>query len=350
MFARAGVLVAVMLVARRAAADDAPLAGAELAGWPATTQSVVAPYGARVYEIAGVGNRIGRLAVGARVRPVRIVRGHGCRAWVALAPRGWVCAATLVPSDAPVEDIPTPADPIVGIDRDPPGWPFAWIYAPTPGDQVVARSGPSDDAPIVRRYADRALVPVITETPAWLQVARDAWVPRPQARIARRTARPRGVGPHARWIDVDLDEQTLVASEGDRPVFATLVSSGGHGAITPTGVFRIVLKATARDLRGPPGNRWQQPGVPWVMSYRSWYAVHGATWHAAFGTPVSHGCVNVAPGDGRWLFDWAPPVVPPGWDQIEAAPDEGTPIRVRDRAHPSPPWRDYDGRAVAPSE
>ncbi len=311
---------------------------------------MVAPYGARVYEIAGVGNRIGRLAVGARVRPVRIVRGHGCRAWVALAPRGWVCAATLVPSDAPVEDIPTPADPIVGIDRDPPGWPFAWIYAPTPGDQVVARSGPSDDAPIVRRYADRALVPVITETPAWLQVARDAWVPRPQARIARRTARPRGVGPHARWIDVDLDEQTLVASEGDRLVFATLVSSGGHGAITPTGVFRIVLKATARDLRGPPGNRWQQPGVPWVMSYRSWYAVHGATWHAAFGTPVSHGCVNVAPGDGRWLFDWAPPVVPPGWDQIEAAPDEGTPIRVRDRAHPSPPWRDYDGRAVAPSE
>lgn len=333
--------------AGRARADDP--ADATLAGWPATTRAVLAPRGAQIYERAAPSNKIGRLAPGARVGVRGIVRGRGCRAWVGLAPRGWVCAAVLVPSDAPPDDADAPAPPITGLDRDPPGWPFAWLYAPAPGAELIARAAPAADAAIVRRYADRATVPVIEERGAWLRIARDAWLPRAQARIARRAARPAGVGPTARWLDVDLDQQTLTAWVGDRPVFATLVSTAGRGAITPTGVYRIILKAARRDLDGPPGNHWVQAGVPWVMSYRTWYAVHGATWHADFGTPVSHGCINVAPGDGRWLFDWAPPQVPAGWDQVEAAPGEGTAIRVHDAAHPDPPWRDYDGRALAPS-
>jgi lipoprotein-anchoring transpeptidase ErfK/SrfK len=41
------------------------------------------------------------------------------------------------------------------------------------------------------------------------------------------------------------------------------------------------------------------------MYYEGNYGIHGAFWHRRFGTPVSHGCVNVAVNHARWLFDWA---------------------------------------------
>jgi hypothetical protein len=42
----------------------------------------------------------------------------------------------------------------------------------------------------------------------------------------------------------------------------------------------------------------------------------GTTWHDRFGTPVSHGCVNLSLADARWLFDWAPPALPPEWHAV----------------------------------
>jgi lipoprotein-anchoring transpeptidase ErfK/SrfK len=36
------------------------------------------------------------------------------------------------------------------------------------------------------------------------------------------------------------------------------------------------------------------------------YALHGAYWHNNFGTPMSHGCVNMNVADAGWIFDWAP--------------------------------------------
>jgi lipoprotein-anchoring transpeptidase ErfK/SrfK len=46
------------------------------------------------------------------------------------------------------------------------------------------------------------------------------------------------------------------------------------------------------------------------MYYLGGYALHGAYWHDAFGTPRSHGCTNLAPADARWLFYWTDPQVP----------------------------------------
>ncbi|MFN8424586.1 MAG: L,D-transpeptidase, partial [Anaerolineae bacterium] len=33
--------------------------------------------------------------------------------------------------------------------------------------------------------------------------------------------------------------------------------------------------------------------------------IHGAYWHQSFGIPVSHGCVNLQPGDAAWLWEWS---------------------------------------------
>ncbi len=45
--------------------------------------------------------------------------------------------------------------------------------------------------------------------------------------------------------------------------------------------------------------------VPWTMYYDEACALHGAYWRTRFGFPQSHGCVNLAPGDAHWLYNWA---------------------------------------------
>jgi lipoprotein-anchoring transpeptidase ErfK/SrfK len=35
-------------------------------------------------------------------------------------------------------------------------------------------------------------------------------------------------------------------------------------------------------------------------------ALHGAYWHNNFGTPMSHGCVNLPLDMATFLFNWAP--------------------------------------------
>ena len=41
------------------------------------------------------------------------------------------------------------------------------------------------------------------------------------------------------------------------------------------------------------------------MYYDGARALHGEYWHDSLGFKRSHGCVNMAPLDARWLFDWA---------------------------------------------
>ncbi len=75
-------------------------------------------------------------------------------------------------------------------------------------------------------------------------------VPRSAVRLAWARPRPEEIGPDERWVHVDTDEQTLTAYEGDRMVFATLVSTGKKGWETPTGVFRVWLKVRHARMHG----------------------------------------------------------------------------------------------------
>lgn len=110
-----------------------------------------------------------------------------------------------------------------------------------------------------------------------------------------------------RWIDVNLSTQTIVAYEGDVPVFSTLVSTGMWNFPTVTGDFHTYLKYESQDMNGYLlGYDYYLTDVPYVMYFYEDYAIHGAYWHNSFGTPMSHGCVNVSPVDAGWLFEWAP--------------------------------------------
>ena len=106
----------------------------------------------------------------------------------------------------------------------------------------------------------------------------------------------------ARWIEVNLSDQTLTAWQGDVPVLYTSVSTGTYLYPTVTGRFAVNTKYSSQRMTGPG---YDLPGVPWVMYFYSGYAIHGAYWHNNFGTPMSHGCVNMRPGEAEMLYAWA---------------------------------------------
>jgi len=140
--------------------------------------------------------------------------------------------------------------------------------------------------------------------------------------VVQPSAPPERVGEGERWIDVDLTHQVLVGYEWRQPRYVTLVSTGRTKTPspelnyrTPKGLHRIRgkhLTATMDD--DEPGEPpYSLEDVPYVMYFRGAYAFHSAFWHDRFGRPRSHGCVNLAPLDAKWLYNWAGPDLPETW-------------------------------------
>jgi lipoprotein-anchoring transpeptidase ErfK/SrfK len=105
-----------------------------------------------------------------------------------------------------------------------------------------------------------------------------------------------------RWIEINLKEQKLLVWSGNELVYQTKVSTGKRSTPTLTGIFAVQTKLPVARMRGAD---YDIPDVPSTMYYDGNYAIHGAYWHKNFGTPVSHGCVNLPPKKAKWVFDWA---------------------------------------------
>jgi lipoprotein-anchoring transpeptidase ErfK/SrfK len=92
-------------------------------------------------------------------------------------------------------------------------------------------------------------------------------------------------------------------------VYATLVATGLEPFYTRPGLFQIQKKLESTPMSGAfeadRSDFYYLEDVPWTMYYDSARALHGAYWRTAFGYPQSHGCVNLAPPDAHWLFNWA---------------------------------------------
>lgn len=107
---------------------------------------------------------------------------------------------------------------------------------------------------------------------------------------------------NAGWIDVDLANQKMRAYEGQELVQTFTVSTGTWRTPTVTGQYNIWIKLKADDMTGPG---YFLRDVPNVMYFYKGYGLHGTYWHSNFGTPMSHGCVNLSVEDSAWLFDFA---------------------------------------------
>jgi len=177
-------------------------------------------------------------------------------------------------------------------------------------DDVLTQEG------IARRTARFAVIrEVDIGDERFLEGAAGLLVRRTDTRLAEAIPRPSDAGSDEKWIHIDLDEQLLIAYEGDRPIFVTLISTGKEGHDTPTGHRRVRRKYISRRMTGPDPETgtYDIAEVPWAMYYQGGYAMHGAYWHDEFGNVRSHGCTNIPPSAARWLFRWSSPEIPDRW-------------------------------------
>jgi hypothetical protein len=224
-------------------------------------------------------------------------------------------------------------------------WTQAWTYA-KPNAISYRQINARLPIPILETATNKAgkviAYRIAEPTP---QAPLGEWINTADVRVFAPVDPPPLITPNERWIDVDLDNQILVAFEGTTPVYATMVSSGAKDTPTQTGMYRIWLKNAEADMKNLKAeDPYSVATVPWTEFFYSEddLALHTAYWHDAFGKPRSHGCVNLAPRDARWLYYWSDPIVPPGWTATSGVVEApGSIVRVRNAADPSPPWRGY---------
>jgi hypothetical protein len=167
------------------------------------------------------------------------------------------------------------------------------------------------------------------------------WVRDSDVAITEPGSPPASLKPGEKWVDVNLSHQTLVAFEGTRAVYATLISTGrkgrdkAHDHTTPKGMWRVREKHVAATMDGDGAASGDMPysieDVPYVLYFHESYALHGAFWHDNFGRQQSHGCVNLAPLDAKRIFFWSEPALPQGWHGIFSTPEmPGTLVVVHD--------------------
>lgn len=169
------------------------------------------------------------------------------------------------------------------------------------------------------------------------------WLRNDHIAVVKAPKMPPEIKAGEKWIDVDIEDESLVAMEGDKPVYATIVSTGRHNTdpakdhTTPTGIFRVREKhvTDTMDDDAAVDGTYKIEDVPWVMYFEKSYALHGAFWHSSFGRERSHGCVNLTPFDARNIFHWVGPALPKGWHGVAAnAQNPGTRVVVHKGALP----------------
>jgi lipoprotein-anchoring transpeptidase ErfK/SrfK len=202
-----------------------------------------------------------------------------------------------IPTQAPVEP-PTQDQAVQGSDAPVPTSTPEPVdpSEPVPGDMPLETPTYPAEIP--------TSTPEIFEPP--VQLAMDVIVDTPTSAYVAPTSSGQQNFPSAgngvRWIDVDLSNQRVYAYEGDVMLNSFLVSTGTWLTPTVTGQYRIYVKYRSATMSG---DDYYLPNVPYVMYFYKGYGLHGTYWHNNFGTPMSHGCVNLRTDDAGWLFNFA---------------------------------------------
>ncbi|RYZ02485.1 MAG: L,D-transpeptidase [Myxococcales bacterium] len=209
--------------------------------------------------------------------------------------------------------------------------PLGWVYggnksAGTYNIDVDAKT--IKNAKTVERFVALPLTGKYVELQGkeYAELTDGTYIKKSQIRITEPGPPPQGLAEGERYVDVDLSSQTLVAFEGGRAVYATLISSGKHSKnkekdhSTPTGEWRIREKHITTTMDGDGTAAGDLPysieDVPFVQYYHRSFALHAAFWHSNFGVQMSHGCVNLAPLDAKWLFFFTGPHLPEGFHGV----------------------------------
>ncbi len=198
------------------------------------------------------------------------------------------------------------------------------------GECVNIRSGPGVDFPVVAQMRNNVVLKVDGKVERdgspWFKIIFDEWLRYPE-RITTdwfisgayvdvvldegdKTIWDHGTASTTKRIIVDRSEQKLTAYENGTMFMEIPISTGLELTPTPRGTFSVFKKTPSRYMQGPlpgiAGQYYDLPGVPWNLYFSHEGAViHGAYWHESFGSPYSHGCVNLPPDKAKELYAWA---------------------------------------------
>ncbi len=188
--------------------------------------------------------------------------------------------ATSVPMEAAATATPFPTSA------------FTPTVAPT-ATAIPTETPAASQTPTATETPGTMSMQVLADTPTSAYVAPTSSAPKPRVASA---------GNGVRWIDVNLTHQMVYAYEGETIVNSFLVSTGTWAHPTVTGQFKIYVKIRSGNMSGPG---YFLPNVPYIMYFYKGYGLHGTYWHSNFGTPMSHGCINLRTDQAAWLFNWA---------------------------------------------
>jgi lipoprotein-anchoring transpeptidase ErfK/SrfK len=144
-----------------------------------------------------------------------------------------------------------------------------------------------------------------------------------------------------KYVEVDLNKQTMSCYEGTSEVYFCTVSTGGKYDAqgkpsdkwaTPVGRHTIWRKLLSVHMTGgTTGGGYDLPGIGYTTLFSGdGVAVHSTFWHNSYGIPRSHGCVNARPEDARWVFRWTMPEVPYDAGDVTVSGTGSTKVLVRE--------------------
>jgi hypothetical protein len=199
------------------------------------------------------------------------------------------------------------------------------------GECLRVRTGPGTQFPPVSKLRNGVVLKIsestTTDSGVWHKIIFDEWLRYPDRisgnwyvsgnyvevinDIGELNESDKSAGTSTKKIVVRRALQSMTAYDGDTIFMTATTSTGLDKTPTPRGIFTVYKKTPSRYMQGPlpylaSDDYYDLPGVPWNLYFTEGGAViHGAYWHNAFGTPHSHGCVNLSPEDARRVYNWA---------------------------------------------
>ncbi len=238
--------------------------------------------------VVRAGDTLMRIAAhhGVSVSQLATLNGLYWNSWVYVGQRLAIPGGQAAPAPSPAPSTPSGSDSVYVVRAGN----TLFSIAKWNGTTVSAIQAANGLSSATIYVGQRLKIPGATTTPTQPPAPAPAPAPSP------------GTGG-AKWIDVNLSQQRITAYAGQTPVYSAIVSTGLPGTPTVVGTFSIYVKYVSAPMSGPG---YYLPNVPHTMYFYRGYSIHGAYWHNNFGTPMSHGCVNLSLPDARWFFNWAP--------------------------------------------
>jgi hypothetical protein len=186
--------------------------------------------------------------------------------------------------------------------------PFGWMLVDFQPSRAPG-ADPIPGTPRLTRYTFFQVYDAVEAADGWIwyNIGGGYWMRQTYVSLVELSARPEEIGEDEYWVEIDLYEQSFAAYEGDRMVYAGLVSSGLNRWPTNEGLFQVWSRHSETKMSGADGriDEYYVQDVPHTMFFDNDIALHGAYWHDRFGYKHSHGCVNMPPRDAEWVYNWS---------------------------------------------